>query len=549
MYILGVNHGWHDSSAAILHDGSLVALVESDRVSRIKNAMGEKPTAAIIACLSEAGVTLDDIEAIAIGWDEPVCAAQKGEVHDPAQFREWLIPRDLLPRDREPPIQFVPHHLAHAASGMWTSGFDDAAVLVVDGRGETQSTSLAVGTRDTIRWFAEWDIAHSLGNFYGYAAEWAGFGFWGPGKLMGLAPYGKPLDSSCLVPTDSGYRFKGNGRSPTEVHEQESAHRALLDTFFESLYPFAPGDVDDIMAHAGFAASVQVALEEAVIQLARIAKERSGSENLVITGGVGLNCTLNGRLARSGLFREIYVPPVTFDTGVGLGAALIADRQRCPDREPMPRFQHAYWGATPSAEAVEADIQASGLLAERLPEEELVSRVADRIADGKVVGWFQGRAEIGQRALGARSMLCDPRDRRRLVRVNTVKGREVWRPLAPSVLDEYADQLFEGRLPGLSDFMLAALPVRHDAWRTIPATVHVDGSARPQRVRRDTNSRYWRLIDTFRERTGVPAVMNTSFNLAGEPIVHSAADAISSFNRSEMDVLAIENFFIEKAAP
>jgi carbamoyltransferase len=548
MYILGVNSGWHDSSAALLKDGQLLTLIEHDRVSRKKHAMGEAPAGAIEACLRDVGITLDDVEAVAVGWDDPVCIAQKGERYDASAYAEWLLPADRFARRRTPPIEFVPHHLAHAASGMWTSGFDRAAVLVIDGRGETQSTSLGVGTREGIEWLQQWDISQSLGNFYGYAAEWAGFTFWGPGKLMGLASYGRPDPLKYLTVTPSGYQLDGGGVPGASVGEQEQSSRRQMLDYFSSLYPFAPGDPGDIMAYAQFAASVQAALEQAVFQLARLARDRAGADALVITGGVGLNCTMNGRFARSGLFSDIYVPPVTHDTGVSLGAALVADRRRSPGRPPMGRFHHAYWGVRPSADAVTQAAEESGLSFVRLTEDVLVDRVVEHLMKGRIVGWFQGRAEIGQRALGARSMLGDPRKREHLVRMNTVKGREIWRPLAPSVLEEHAHGLFDGALPPLTKFMLAALPVRDDARRLVPATVHVDGSARPQAVSRATNPRYWRLIDGFRQRTGVPAVVNTSFNLAGEPIVHTPADAISSFRRSDIDVLALEDCLFEKPA-
>ncbi len=315
---------------------------------------------------------------------------------------------------------------------------------------------------------------------------------------------------------------------------------------FKSLHPFRKGNSQDVMAHGDFAATIQRALEEAVLRLSQVARERTGADALVITGGVGLNCTLNGKLVRAGIFSDVYVPPVTFDAGVSLGAAIVADRERCPNRRPMARFEHAYWGITPARAEMDMAVRDSGLHSERLSEDELVWRVADHLSQGRIVGWFQGRAEIGQRALGARSILSDPRDRKHLVQVNTVKGREVWRPLAPSVLEEYAGDLFEGGLPRLADFMLAALPVRVDARPMISATVHVDGSARPQVVRRATNPLYWRLVDAFRQRTGVPAIINTSFNLAGEPIVHGPEDAISSFCRSEIDVLALGDHLIEK---
>jgi predicted NodU family carbamoyl transferase len=395
VYVLGVNSGWHDSSAALLKDGQVLAMVEQDRLSRKKHAMWETPTDAVAACLREAGITLDDVEVVAIGWDDPVCLEQKGERFDSEQYRQWLLPADRLPRDKTPTIQFVPHHLAHAASGLWTSGFDRAAILVMDGRGETQSTSLAAGSVAGIELLAEWDVSQSLGNFYGYAAEWAGFTFWGPGKLMGLAAYGRSNQPTPLITTDSGYRFDGSPPAPPDVGGQEQQHRDLLDRYFKSVYPFAPGDPTDVMAHAGFAASIQAALEEAIFQLARVAKERTDADDLVIAGGVGLNCTLNGRLARSRLFRDVYVPPVPHDTGVSLGAALVADRARCPEREPMPRFEHAYWGLSPAAAEVEAAIRDSGLAAVRLSEGELVARVADHLAEGRIVGWFQGRAEVG----------------------------------------------------------------------------------------------------------------------------------------------------------
>jgi carbamoyltransferase len=301
------------------------------------------------------------------------------------------------------------------------------------------------------------------------------------------------------------------------------------------------------MAHANFAATIQSALEEAVWALAELAKRRSGCDRLIITGGVGLNCTLNGRLARSGMFREVYVPPVTFDTGVALGAALSLHRQmsgRGASGEPMP---HAYYGIAASAHEIEAALGAVSANVRCLDDDELLPIVAGKIAEGQVVGWFQGRAEIGQRALGARSILCDPRQRRRLVKVNLVKGREVWRPLAPSILAEHYQEFFEGPAPAIADFMLAAMPVRAEARRRIPATVHVDGSARPQVVHRTTNSRYWRLIEEFRRVTGVPAVMNTSFNLAGEPIVHTPEDAVSSFMRSDLDALVIESYLVQKS--
>lgn len=550
MYVLGVNSGWHDSSAALLKDGQLVVLIEQERISRTKHAFHEAPTEAIAACLREAGIRLDDVDAIAVGWDEPTCWKLKDKLFDDAYFRAWLLPAERLPHESTPPIQFVAHHLAHAASAFWTSGFTDAAVLVMDGRGETQATTMAVANSAGIEPIDEWDITQSLGNFYGFASEWAGLTFWGAGKLMGLAAYGRSGQPLPLAATESGYTVQGIGSPDPIVERHDDQQRDVLRRHFrQTNYPFCqPESAADIMAYSGFAASVQASLEEAVFQLARTVKQRSDNDRLVVVGGVGLNCTLNGRLARSGLFSDVYVPPVPHDVGVSLGAAMVADRERRADWAPMPRFEHAYWGVRPTSDEVEAAIQESGLPATRLPESALIDRVVQHLTAGHTVGWFQGKAEIGQRALGARSLLCDPRQRSQLVRVNTVKGREVWRPLAPSVLEEYAFDLFGPGVPSLANFMLAALPVRVAAQRSIPATVHIDGSARPQLVRRETNPRYWTLIDAFRRATGVPAVLNTSFNLAGEPIVHSPADAISSFTHGEVDILALEDYLLEKPA-
>jgi carbamoyltransferase len=546
MLILGVNSGPHDGSAALLRDGELVAMVEQERLSRRKHALGESPADAIAACLRIGGVMLDDVDVIAVGWDMLQMWGRHAMPRDRAAYDAWLLPPEQLPRAVTPPIAFIRHHEAHAASALWMSGLDRAVALVMDGSGEGEATTISVATGSGLSRLAEWDISQSLGNFYGLAAEWAGFSFWGPGKLMGLAPYGRPIETMPLHATPMGYAF-ANSRPPHPLwHRRFLQHRALLLRCFRDLYPFSPGDGSEAMAYARFAASVQDALEQAIFQLVRIARERTGADTIVLAGGVALNCTFNGKLARSGLFRDVFVPPFPHDAGVGLGAALIVDRQRRGDEAPSRRLPHAYWGESNTPCDVDAALGSIGLPARRLAEAELTQCVAAHLAAGHTIGWSQGRAEVGPRALGARSILADPRQRRHLVHLNHVKGREVWRPLAPSVQVEYADALFAGDLPAPTDFMLAACQVRPEAQRLVPACVHVDGSARPQAVRRETNPRFWRLIDEFRRLTNTPAVINTSFNLAGEPIVYSPADAASSFCRSELDVLVLDDVVVEK---
>lgn len=551
MFILGVNTGPHDASAALLHDGHLVVMIEQERLSRRKQAFGESPAQAIGACLDAAGISLDDVSEVAVGWDVPRLCAVEGTAFDPDQFYRWLFPRDTFGSPATLPVRFVPHHVAHAASALWTSGAEQAAILIMDGRGETQGTTIAVGNSTDITILREWDHFQSLGHFYSFAAEWAGLTQWHVGKLMGLAAYGNPGQPMPLVCTAKGYDLADPPEPADWVPSQYPQLRSYLRRFFAAEnYPYSQGDAAELMAHADFAASVQQALEEIVLHLAQIARKLTDSPNLVLAGGVALNCTMNGLLARSGLFTDVYVPPVPHDAGVSLGAALLAHRRHCAAAQttgsmPGSRLEHAYWGPVPGADEVILALRGAGLRGVRLARDQLASRVADHLAAGRLIGWWQGRAEIGQRALGARSMLCDPRYRRNLVRLNTVKGRETWRPLAPSVLEDSVPQLFGQQLPSPANFMLCAWPVSPQARRLIPAAVHVDGSARPQVVRKDTNRSFWSVIEAFRERTGVPAVINTSFNLAGEPNVFSAHDAIATFQRGGLDVLAIGDYLVE----
>jgi carbamoyltransferase len=319
----------------------------------------------------------------------------------------------------------------------------------------------------------------------------------------------------------------------------------LNRSFGERNYPFCEGDPTDIMAHANFAASIQAALEDVILRLATIARQKTGQPNLVLAGGVALNCTANGLLIRSGPFDEVWVPPFAYDAGGSIGAALVADRAIRGAEDTPPRMAHPFW-APDTGEPDGCDLDAlSGCEVSRHDGRELADEVAKELAKGRVAGWWQGRAEVGQRALGARSILCDPRDRQQLIRTNLIKGREIWRPLAPAVLAEETGMLFDGTLPAAADFMLTAWPMREEAQPQVPVAVHVDGSARPQVVR-PTQRPYHELIQAFHERTGVPAVINTSFNIAGEPIVYSTEDAVDTFLRSDLDVLVLGDIVARK---
>lgn len=552
-YVLGVNIGFHDSSAALLRDGALCSLIEQERLSRRKHAVGQPPAEAIAACLAEEGIGPQDLATIAIGWDFRTIPLGRNKRFTTEGLRALLFPgfADLT----MPEVRWIPHHVAHAASAVFSAGVSDAAVLVLDGAGETQATSIGRADAGQIEILREWPVTESLGFFYNAAAEWAGLGYWGTGKLMGLAAYGRPQPGLPLTFGGGTYALAPNGpAAPTTVRGERTVGpllayypvvAAMVKPGFADFFPYADCSREEPIAYADFAASVQEALENVVLDLARDLREKVDSPVLALAGGVAMNCTMVGRLVRSGIFDRVYVPPVPTDAGVSLGAALVVAHER--ENFTPTTIDHAYWAQDISADDADAAASAAGLVHRRLDEDRLARFAAERISQGKVVAWARGRGEIGQRALGTRSLLADPRDRRSLERLNLVKGREMWRPVAPSILAEHVEELIEGPIGDPSRFMLAAATVRPAARRLVPAVTHVDGSARPQTVHRDTNPRYWGLIDAFRELTGVPSVINTSYNLAGEPIVNTATDAVSTFLRGkEIDLLVLADSVVAR---
>lgn len=546
-YTLGVNIGFHDASAAVLRDGALVTLVEQEKVGRRKHALGQTPADAVTACLRSAGISADSLAGVAIGWDISRTKLAEHRRFGPAGLRRLLFP-DAPPAEM-PPVSWIPHHLAHAASAYYSCGEDDVAIVVIDGAGESQCTSIAHGRDGRIEILRELPIHQSLGFFYASASKWAGLGEWGAGKLMGLSAYGRPSHDVPLRPTPDGYALLAPGVDHTPdpnvfalsfTPEYENAVRSA----FSCHYPYAERTGEEAMSYADFAASVQLAVEESVLSLAAEARRLTGARTLVLAGGVGMNCTMIGRLSRSALYDRVYVPPVPTDVGVSLGAALVEAAGQ--DSFHPVRMDHAYWST--ELDDVAAAVSKAGLVSRSLPGTDLAATVAEALAAGRVVAWARGRGEVGQRALGTRSLLADPRDRRIWERLNIVKGREMWRPIAPSVLAEHVGDLFVDTVGDGADFMLEAGTVRPDVRVRMPATTHVDGSARPQRVSRTTNPVYWELIDQFRRRTGLPAVANTSLNLAGEPIVHSSQDAVSTFVRAPgIDLLVLDDLVVTRS--
>lgn len=556
-YVLGLNIGFHDASAALLRDGALRFLVEEERLSRRKHAIAQPPVKALHACLAAEGITIDSVAEIAIGWDFQGTPLARNRRFTEAGLRRMLFP-DGAP-DRLPPVRWVPHHLAHAASAYYSCGRDDVAILVVDGAGESQSASIARGRDGEIEVLREWPVSQSLGFFYTAASRWAGFGDWGTGKLMGLAAYGRPHPDGVGLRRDpEGYAFSFPDVELPELADSRTVATlgplvAYYPTFeahvrpsFCGHFPYAERTGEEPIAYADFAATVQDALEEAMFGLVEVARREYGLSTLVLAGGVAMNCTLVGRLARSGLFEHVYVPPVPTDAGVSLGAALVVARRSgafAPDR-----IDHAYWGPDIGADEALVAVREAGLAARELTDGKLAEQVAQALAGGRIVGWARGRGEVGQRALGTRSLLADPRDRRTLERLNLLKGREMWRPVAPSILGEHLGDVMATEVGHPARFMLAAGQVRPEMRRSVPAVTHVDGSARPQFVDRATNPDYWSLIDEFRRVAGVPLVVNTSFNLAGEPIVNTAAEAVSTYVRGEgMDLLVLGDLLVARS--
>ncbi|WP_170212057.1 carbamoyltransferase family protein [Saccharothrix australiensis] len=540
--MVGLNHGAHDSSCALLRDGELVVTVEQERLSRRKRAVDQSPADALKFCLDHAGIRLSDVDVVALGSDHDRLAewlhlegAERLRVL-PFDTPEWLFPDRLFDGERPREVRPVAHHLAHAASAFWPSGYEDCAVLVVDAMGEDTATSIALGEGRDLRIVEDFGVETSLGFFYEAASEFAGLGRNDGGKLMGLASYGRAAHDAALAFEDGTIVWRGVPDATTvgrDLINERSA--ALQEHFARASFPYAPRREESIMAYADFAASAQRALETTLLALAARARELTGRERLAIAGGVGLNCTANGKLADSGIFDQVYVQPMAHDAGVALGAALVVANETT-DLTGRSRMEHAYWGPDLADEDVAKAFANAGIRAEELPYESLLPEVVRLIESGAVVAWGQGRAEVGPRALGARSFLGDPRDRQSLTRLNNAKNREMWRPLAPSVQAEHFHEFFDG---SPNPFMIVAAKVRPEVRTRIPAVVHVDGSARPQAVTAEANPVYHALLGEFHRRAGVPVLVNTSLNVAEEPMASSAADILGTFVKSGADAVVI----------
>lgn len=556
MLTLGINSAWHDSAVALVHDGKVLFAAEEERFSRIKHDNGF-PVLALHAALRHAGVSMEELDEIGFGWNRPgvgegwilgAIAARR----IPFDYRVVgahvaLLARALytgdglrrLQRDFGPiraPIRYVDHHEAHAWSAYGLCGADDAAVLVVDGHGAWQATSIYKGEGNRLERLKVFTYPNSIGSFYTAFTDLLGFESntdeW---KLMGLAAYGTPTyDLSDIITVSSDhYQVDANAlrvtpRGPRFLQSRFGPRRNPDDGFTD-------GDRD-------LAASVQRATEEAMVSLARLAVKLTGKRRLCLAGGVAMNSKANGAILAAGIVDELFVQPAATDDGTAIGAA-IALQKRSNRDTPNELMDHAYLGPSYGSDTVRRVLEES-----RVPyvQTDAVERIAaGLLASGHVLGWFQGRMEFGPRALGARSIIGDPRSAETRDRVNaSVKFREEWRPFAPACLVERAHEFFEPA--SSSPFMILTFTVKEDKRKIIPAVTHIDHSARVQTVTEHANPRYWGLINEFDHLTGVPVVLNTSFNLKGEPIVCTPQDALRTFFTSGLDFLVIEDFVVPK---
>jgi len=539
--VLGVNAVFHDPAAALVIDGVTVAAAEEERFSRRKHgkppvafSTWELPEQAMRWCLEHAGLEPCDLDAVAYSYDPRLAlAADEPGADDWESLRTLYAqraPRFLrtaLPGLDARRVRFVAHHVAHAASTHIASPHERSAILVADGRGERASSLLAHGVGAEIRPLAAQSLPHSLGLLYEDLTAHLGFHRSSDEyKVMALASYGEPRFANelrKLVPVDGegGYRV-----APID-----------LDRFAPALGP--GGGLD--AAHADLAASVQLRLEEVLLDLASHLHDRTRERALTLAGGVALNCVANRRLLAEGPFEEIWVQPASGDAGTALGAALAVAAEL--GDEPLP-LDGVDLGRGFADRELETLLETAALGHKR--PDDIAEEVAEVLARGGVVAWFQGRAEFGPRALGHRSLLADPRAAANLERLNDIKGREQFRPVAPMVLLERAAEIFEGAIP--SPYMLFTHGVRDD-WRDrIPAVVHVDGTARVQTVDRRREPLVARMLEAFERRTGVPVVVNTSLNTAGRPMVDSPRDALECFGSAPIEALAIGPYLVRRAA-
>ena len=594
MYILGISAFYHDSAACIIKNGEIIAAAQEERFTRKKHDPAF-PRHAIEFCIQKAGISPSDLENI-IFYEKPfikferlletyLAFAPKGfksfVAAMPLWIKEKLFQKSIIAnelgdifgedvnwKDR---LLFSEHHLSHAASAFYPSPFETAAVLTLDAVGEWTTTSVAIGEGSELKVIKEIHFPHSLGLLYSAFTYYTGFRVnSGEYKVMGLAPYGEPRfaelikDNLILIADDGSFQLDMS-------YFDYAVGFTMTNQKFHNLFGGEPRQSESELTQRemDLAASIQLVIEELVIGIAKNIAQDTGMENLCLAGGVALNCVANGKLLREKIFKNIWIQPAAGDAGGALGAALCAwylhhnnVRTISAERDAM---NGAYLGPDFSNEQIESELSASGAVFKKLNVDDLITHVSNALANEKAVGWMQGRMEFGPRALGGRSIIADPRSPAMQRQLNLkVKYRESFRPFAPSVLAEDVNEWFEHDSD--SPYMLLVADVKKNKRRemtseeeslfgidklnvprsSIPAITHVDYSARVQTVHSETNPRYYKVIKKFKDKTGVPLVVNTSFNVRGEPIICSPSDAFKCFMGTDLDALAVGNYFLIK---
>ncbi len=593
MRILGISAFYHDSAAAVVEDGRIVAAVQEERLSRKKHD-ASFPRRAIDACLQLTGRRLAEFDFVAF-YEKPFLKFERlletyaamapygfGSFRRamPLWLKEKLFQKHLLGQelsrfersfDVEQRLIFSEHHLSHAASAFFPSPFTEAVILTMDGVGEWTTTSLGVGQGNSIRILREIHFPHSLGLLYSAMTYYTGFKVnSGEYKVMGLAPYGEPRYASLILEHLIDVKEDGSFRMNMDYFNYCTG-LTMTNGRFDDLFGGPPRRPEEPIEqrHMDLAASIQAVTEEVITRLCRSARRELGMRHLCLAGGVALNCVANGKILRERLFDEIWIQPAAGDAGGAIGAALCAHHLYAHQPREMVNsadgMSGSYLGPAYGDDEIAGRLSAVGAVYELLPREELIRRTADALAEGKAVGWFQGRMEFGPRALGNRSILADPRSPTMQKTLNVkIKFRESFRPFAPAVLRDKLGDWFE--LETDSPYMLLVAPVRRERCRTlsqeeerrfgidklnvvrseIPAVTHVDYSARIQTVHKETNQLFHDLIEAFARRTGCPVLVNTSFNIRGEPIVCTPEDAFRCFMGTDLDVLAVGGAFLAK---
>jgi carbamoyltransferase len=595
MIILGLSAFYHDSAAAIVVDGEIVAAAQEERFTRKKHDSGF-PHHAVRFCLERAGVSMDGVDRV-VFYDKPflkferlletyIAFAPRGfgsfRRAMPIWIKEKLFQRSLLEKQLalhgsgkniENKVHFAEHHLSHAASCYFPSPFEEALILTIDGVGEWATTSVAIGKGNSIEMLKEMHFPHSLGLLYSAFTYYTGFKVnSGEYKLMGLAPYGRPTHVKKIF--DHLIDLKEDGTFHLDLsYFNYCVGLTMTNKKFDDLFGghFRKPEQLLIQEHMDLAASIQAVTEEIILRLTRSLAKETGLKNLCLAGGVALNCVANGKILKDGKFDSIWVQPAAGDSGGALGAALIGYYASGPSeiiRRPntgRDGMKGSYLGPEYSQAEIEQTLTASGAVYDTISEDELLQRVAQGLADGDAVGWFQGRMEFGPRALGARSILGDARSPKMQSTLNLkVKYRESFRPFAPAVLREKVSDWFE--MDEDSPYMLMVAPIQparrrqmtaeeeslfgidklNVARSEIPAVTHVDYSARVQTVHRETNPLFYGLIERFEKLTGCPVIVNTSFNVRGEPIVCKPEEALRCFMGTELDTLVIGRCLLRK---